>query len=77
MPYLSSSIRSHSHCRRALAPKVARRVVILDALLYAFDTKVDHRLLIRRLGVVAGNLQEGGEQLDFFTDYAAREVVAL
>ena len=46
---------------------------ILDALLYAFDTKVDHRLLIRRLGVVAGNLQEGGEQLDFFTDYAARE----
>jgi len=46
---------------------------ILDALLYAFDKKVDHRLLIRRLGVVAGNLQEGGEQLDFFTDYAARE----
>ena len=46
---------------------------ILDALLYAFDRKVDHRLLIRRLGVVAGSLQEGGEQLDFFTDYAARE----
>ena len=46
---------------------------ILDALLYAFDKKVDHRLLIRRLGIVAGNLQEGGEQLDFFTDYAARE----
>ena len=46
---------------------------IMEALLYAFDSKVDHRLLIRRLGVVAGNLQEGGEQLDFFTDYAARE----
>lgn len=46
---------------------------IRTALLYAFDMKVDHRLYIRRLGVVAGNLQSGYEQLDFFTDYKAQE----
>ena len=43
------------------------------ALLSAFDAKVDHRLLIRRLGVVASNLQEGYVQLDFFTDDEAQE----
>ena len=44
-----------------------------SAILSAFDAKVDHRLLIRRLGVVASNLQEGYVQLDFFTDYEAQE----
>ena len=46
---------------------------IMDALLYIFDRKVDPRLLIRKLGVVAGNLQADCVQLDFFTDYAAQE----
>ena len=46
---------------------------MLEAFLAAFDAKVDHRLLIRRLGVVAGNLQAGCVQLDFFTDYEAQE----
>ena len=46
---------------------------IREALLTAFDTKVDHRLLIRRLGVAANKLQEGYVQLDFFTDYEAQE----
>ena len=46
---------------------------ISEALLRVFDAKVDHRLLIRRLGVVAGNLQRDYVQLDFFTDYAAQE----
>lgn len=46
---------------------------IRTALLYAFEKKVDPRLFIRRLGVVAGNLQEGYVQLDFFTDYKAQE----
>ena len=45
---------------------------IRTALLYAFDRKVDSRLFIRRLGVVAGNLQAGYVQLDFFTDYRLR-----
>ena len=46
---------------------------LMEALLYAFDAKVDHRLLIRRFGVVAGNLQSGYEQLDLFTDYEAQD----
>lgn len=46
---------------------------IREALLYGFDQKIDHRLYIRRLGVVAGNLQAGYVQLDFFTDYKAQE----
>lgn len=46
---------------------------IQEALLAAFDMKVDHRLLIRRLGVAANKLQEGYVQLDFFTDYRAQE----
>ena len=45
----------------------------MNALLAAFDMKVDHRLLIRRLGVAAGNLQAGVVQLDLFTDYEAQE----
>ena len=43
------------------------------AVLSAFDAKVDHRLLIRRLGVAASNLQRDYVQLDFFTDYEAQE----
>ena len=46
---------------------------IMNALLTAFDNKVDHRLYIRRLGVAAGNLQAGVVQLDLFTDYEAQE----
>ena len=46
---------------------------ICTALLYAFEKKVDPRLFIRRLGDVAGNLQAGYVQLDFFTDYKAQE----
>ena len=46
---------------------------IRTALLDAFDKKIDPRLYIRRLGVVAGNLQDGYVQLDLFTDYKAQE----
>ena len=46
---------------------------IMDALLAAFDKKVDHRLYIRRLGVAADKLQAGCVQLDLFTDYDALE----
>ncbi len=45
---------------------------IREALLYGFDRKVDPRLYVRRLGVVAGDLQAGYVQLDFFTDYRAQ-----
>ena len=46
---------------------------IMAALLAAFDRKVDRRLLIRRFGVAAGNLQSGCVQLDLFTDCQAQE----
>ena len=46
---------------------------IRGALLGVFDMKVDHWLYIRRLGVVAGNLQAGYVQMDMFTDYRAQE----
>ncbi|MBE5905243.1 MAG: DNA methylase [Lachnospiraceae bacterium] len=46
---------------------------VRQAMLLAFDAKTDHRLLFRRLGVNAGNLQpdNGIFQLDLFTDYDA------
>lgn len=46
---------------------------VREALLFAFENKTDHRLLFRRLGVNACNLQpdNGMFQLDLFTDYDA------
>lgn len=46
---------------------------IMEPLLYAFTAKVDHRLLIRRLGVSAGKLQSDYVQMDLFTNYEAQE----
>ena len=45
--------------------------IITDPLLSSFDTKTDHRLLYRRLGVCANDVREdsGVFQLDMFTDY--------
>ena len=47
--------------------------LISQALLAQFDKKADHRLLFRKLGVCAMDIQEdqGMYQLDFFTDYEA------
>jgi len=45
----------------------------MDALLTAFDKKVDHHLYIRRLGVAADKLQAGCVQLDLFSDYESLE----
>ena len=46
---------------------------ILSALIGAFEEKVDRSLLIRRLGVSAGDTRKenGMYQLDLFTDYGA------
>lgn len=56
---------------RLKTPTASART-ITAALLAAFDQKVDPRLWVRRLGVAAGGLQAGVEQLDLFTDYAAQ-----
>ena len=49
--------------------------VISQALTAQFEKKVDHRLLFRRLGLAANDIQEddGVYQLDLFTDYDALE----
>ena len=46
---------------------------IMDALLWAFDQRVDKRLLVRRLGVAACDIRDGYVQLDIFMDPAALE----
>ena len=47
----------------------------MERLIPSFQTKVDHTLLIRRLGIAANdtNIDSGCYQLDFFTDYEALE----
>ena len=49
--------------------------LILDALTQSFDAKVDHALLVRRLGIVANDtrVDDGYRQLDLFTDFDALE----
>ena len=53
---------------RTNSPKLVK-----EALAASFDTKTDHLLLFRRLGVCANNVarDDGVYQLDFFTDYDA------
>lgn len=46
---------------------------IMDALLWAFDQRVDKRLLVRRLGVAAGDIRDGYVQMDIFMNPAALE----
>ena len=49
--------------------------LILDALTQSFDAKVDHGLLVRRLGIAANDtrMDDGYRQLDLFTDFDALE----
>ena len=47
--------------------------VLKGALLAAFDSRVDRRLYVRRLGVAAGDTHNACVQLDMFTDYGALE----
>lgn len=48
---------------------------IAPRILSAFDTKTDHRLLYRRLGICAEGVRDDGGyiQLNMFIDYAALE----
>ena len=49
--------------------------LIQDELSHSFETKVDHRLLVRRLGIAANDtrVDDGYRQLDLFTDFEALE----
>lgn len=75
-------IPKHAHGTANLDNYTASAKKILCAVSDLFDRIVDKNLLVRRLSVTANHVVEetaapkktdGDEQLDFFTDYAARE----
>ena len=65
----------HSTGTVRLSNPTSSFTTISSALVTQFDKKVDHRLLIRRLGINADktDLDDGVYQLDLFTDYEALE----
>ena len=66
---------SHSTGTVRLRAKTNSRRIISPALLAQFDKKTDRRLLYRRLGISANEVQsnDGAFQLDLFTDYDTLE----
>ena len=65
----------HAHATVRLRTPTNSKSLIMERLIPSFEKKVDHRLLIRRLGICANNTtkDEGCYQLDFFMDYEALE----
>ncbi len=51
------------------------KALIMERLVPSFESRVDHSLLIRRLGIAANDVEndDGCYQLDLFTDYEAVE----
>ena len=66
---------SHSTGTVRLRAKTNSRRIISPAVLAQFDKKTDRRLLYRRLGISANEVQsnDGAFQLDLFTDYDTLE----
>ena len=66
---------SHSNGTARLRNRTNSSQIIVPVLLAQFDRKTDHRLLYRRLGLSANDVQDsnGVYQLDLFTDYDALE----
>ena len=65
----------HSNGTARLRLKTNNARLAAEALVVQFDAKCDHRLLFRRLGVCAADVEPETEtlQLDLFTDYTALE----
>ncbi|MBR4443314.1 MAG: DNA methylase [Clostridia bacterium] len=63
------------HGMAKLRIRTNSKSLILDALTQSFDAKVDHGLLVRRLGIAANDtrLDDGYRQLDLFTDFDTLE----
>ena len=63
------------HGMAKLRIRTNSKSLIMDALTQSFDAKVDHGLLIRRLGIAANDtrVDDGCCQLDLFTDFDALE----
>ena len=74
-------IPKHAHGTIHLDKKTSSAKLITEAVMELYDRIVDKKLLIRRLNLVAGKVvdessvveEEVYEQLDLFTDYAARK----
>ena len=65
----------HSNGTARLRLKTNNARLAAEALVAQFDAKCDHRLLFRRLGVCAADVEPETDtlQLDLFTDYTALE----
>lgn len=61
----------HSNGTVKMKTRTNSVATVTEALLPSFDQKTDHRLLYRRLGVCAGNVEEddGIFQMNLFVDY--------
>ena len=65
----------HSNATVRLRIRTNSRRLILEKLIPSFESKVNHQLLIRRLGIAAEDVEtdDGSCQLDLFTDFGALE----
>ena len=73
-------VPKHAHGTTNLGRQTASAHCITDGLMKLYDTIVDNDLLIRRLTLTANRVvreadipEAEGEQMDMFTDYAARQ----
>ena len=64
-----------THGMAKLRIRTNSKTPIMEALTQSFDAKVDHGLLVRRLGIAANDtrIDDGYRQLDLFTDFEAME----
>ena len=74
-------IPKHAHGTANLGEMTSSTKKIIDAVMELYDRIVDEKLLVRRINVVANHIvredaaapKQEYEQLDLFTDYAARQ----
>lgn len=75
------TVPKHAHGAKTLSAYSSSTRQIMDAALEIYDRVVDQELLVRRVNIVAARVvsenseavQAPAEQLDLFTDYAAKQ----
>ena len=75
MDYFGRLHPRHANATVKLRIRTNSKQLIMERLIPSFETKVDHQLLIRRLGIAANDVEydDGTIQLDLFTDFEALE----
>ena len=80
--YYGRKVPKHAHGSANLGSKTSSTKIIMEAMMALYDRIVDPDLLVRRVYVVANHVMDESrvpkqesnfEQLDLFTDYAARQ----